>query len=52
MNAIVKQIQEALEHGRPMDIKAGAVATQILKEIQKNSSRSEYDIQKRQYHEN
>lgn len=38
MNAIIKQIQESLEHGRPIDVKTGPLATQVLKEIQKDSS--------------
>jgi len=39
MNAIIKQIQEALEHGRPLDVKTGPLATQVIKEIQKNSTK-------------
>jgi len=35
MDAIIKQIQEALEHGRPLDIKTGTLGAQVLKEIQK-----------------
>jgi hypothetical protein len=35
MNAIIKQIQKSLENGRPIDIKAGPLATKVLKEIQK-----------------
>jgi len=38
MNAIIKQIQEALEHGRPLNVKTGPVAAQVLKKIQENSS--------------
>ena len=37
MNAIIKQIQEALEHGRPADIKTGPLAAQVIKEIQKQA---------------
>ena len=35
MKAIIKQIQEALEHGRPLDVKTGPIAAQVLKEMQK-----------------
>ena len=34
MNAIIKQIQDALEYGRPADFKTGPLATQVIKEIQ------------------
>jgi len=34
MNAIIKQIQDVLEQGRPVDIKTGPLAAQVLKEIQ------------------
>jgi len=37
MNAIIKQIQNALEHGRPLNIETGPVAAQVLKEIQKQT---------------
>lgn len=35
MTPLIKQIKKTLEHGRPIDTKTGAVATQILKNIQK-----------------
>lgn len=35
MDAIIKQIQKTLEEGRPVDVKTGPVAAQVLKEIQK-----------------
>lgn len=35
MDAIIKQIQKSLEDGRPVDVKTGPVAAQVLKEIQK-----------------
>ena len=35
MNAIIKQIQEALEHGRPLDVKTSPLSAQVIKEIQK-----------------
>ncbi len=39
MDAIIKQIQKTLEHGRPLDMKTGPVAAQVLKEIQKVNPR-------------
>jgi hypothetical protein len=41
MKAIIKQIQDALEHGRPLDVQAGPIAAQVLKEIQKQVRTSE-----------
>jgi len=41
MNAIIKQIQDALEHGRPAEIKTGPLAAQVIKEIQKDSASKE-----------
>jgi len=38
MNAIIKKIQHALEHGRPVEIKTGPLAAQVIKEIQKENS--------------
>lgn len=35
MDVIIKQIQKTLEQGRPLVVKTGPVATQVLKEIQK-----------------
>lgn len=35
MDAIIKQIQEALEHGRPLNVKTGPLSAQVIKEIQK-----------------
>jgi len=46
MNAIIKQIQDALEHGRPAEIKTGPLATQVIKEIQKQTRTLEKDIGK------
>jgi len=34
MNAIIKQIQAALEHGRPLEVKTSPLGEQVLKEIQ------------------
>ncbi len=41
MNAIIKQIQEALEHGRPANIQTSPLASQVIKEIQKCTRTSE-----------
>lgn len=46
MNAIIKQIQEALEHGRPSEIKTGPLATQVIKEIQMHIPKSEDELKK------
>jgi len=46
MQAIIKQIQETLEHGRHVDIKTGPLAAQVLKEIQKKSSESNLGLKK------
>ena len=35
MNALVIQIQNSLEQGRPITTKTGPLAAQVLKEIQK-----------------
>lgn len=35
MHAIIKQIQDALEHGRPVEVKTSPLGEQVLKEIQK-----------------
>ena len=43
MNAIIKQIEEALAHGCPIDVKTGPLATQVLKEIQKQMQTLEKD---------
>jgi len=40
MNAIIKQIQKSLENGKPIDIKASPLASQVLKEIQKQTRTS------------
>ena len=48
MRAIIKQIQEALEHGRPLDVKTGPITAQVLKEMQKNSSASNEEINQRE----
>lgn len=37
MNAIVKKIQHTLEHGRPEESKHGLLASQVLKEILKET---------------
>ena len=39
MNAIIRQIQKTLENGRPIDIQTGPVASQVIKEIQKETPR-------------
>nr|WP_275856561.1 hypothetical protein [Sulfurimonas sp. MAG313] len=41
MNAIIKQIQDALEHGRPLSVETGPVAAQVLKEIQMRTSQKD-----------
>jgi len=46
MNAIIRQIQKTLEDGRPLDVKAGPVAAQVLKEIQKLKRTSEKERSK------
>ena len=46
MQAIIKQIQEALEHGRHLDVKTGPLAAQVLKEIQKKSSETNVGFKK------
>jgi len=40
VNAIIKQIQKSLEHGRPVDIKAGPLASKVLQEIRKTKQES------------
>ena len=39
MNAIIKQIQKSLENGRPVEIRTSPLGIQVLKEIQKDSSK-------------
>jgi len=48
MKAIIKQIQEALEHGRALNVKTGPVAAQVLKEMQKNSSGETPDLREKE----
>jgi len=43
MNALIQQIQNALEHGRPHNVQTGPVAAQIIKEIQKQVLASKKD---------
>ena len=49
MNAIIKQIQEALEHGRPLSVNMGPLGAQVIKEIQKCAPSLEESISKRKY---
>jgi len=49
MNAIIKQIQDALEHGRPAEIKTGPLASQVIKEIQKLTRTSEEESSSKEY---
>ena len=39
MNAIIKQIQNALENGRPLHVEKSPLAQQVVKEMQKDSSK-------------